>query len=189
MDNKLFLILFSIYGLALVAGFAADLVFPGYRTLDGTTVFYTSLTGILTLLNLTIFFTVITALIGVALVIQTREPSVDRGLLSRRLIVGALFLMISIGLFLSVSYLVSKRIIVDDRGIVYRSLIERKEVKWEDVQSVRGNYVRSTRLGLGERDQHAWVEFVTTEGETVRMSLRFMRAIREIREVVMEHTV
>lgn len=186
MSNKLFIIALGIYAIALMVGYGADLIFPGHRVVDGSTVFYSSLTGGLTLLNLAVAFTATTILIGVALVRQAGHPSTDQGLLWRRLMIGGLFLMISVTLFVGASYVLSKRIIVDRESISYRSLIERREVQWSDVQSVNGNFVPGSRLGLEGTNRYAWVELITADGETVRFSLRFMRAIQEIQDVITE---
>lgn len=100
MNNRWFFFILALSSVALITGLVDDLIFPGYNVLDGTTVFYGSLTGGLTLANPAILFTVIAILIGMELANQLREPPRDKGLLRRRLVLVALFLLMSAELLL-----------------------------------------------------------------------------------------
>ena len=174
--------------MAIIAGLGADLIFTGYRISDASTVFYGSLTAALTLLNLSIPFGAITVLIGMALVRQAGERLLDKGLLWRRLIIGPQCLVISAALCLGATHILSKRVIVKDETIRQRSLFQTKELRWKDVRSMNGNFVPGGRLGLKGRSRHAWAAFVTKDGETVYSSLRFIRAVHEIQDVIVERT-
>jgi len=168
MENRLFFSILAMYTVALIAGLGADLFFPGYKVFDGTTVFYGSLTAGLTLFNLTISFGGTTVLIGMSRVRQARERPADKGLLWRRMIIGPLCLVISLALCLGTTYMLSRRVVVEDEGIRYRYFIEAQEVRWKDIRSMNGNFVPGGRLGLKGRNRYAWVAFVTNDGETVR---------------------
>lgn len=174
------------YMLLLIAGFASDAVFPTFEVKKEAIIFRGSLSIGLTLMNLSLLFLVIILVIVLVSASQKREGSLSNGLLWRRLFLSLILIFLFAGSFLGSIYVLSKKIVVDNEGIVYYSLIERKEVRWLDVEKMEGNFVPSSRLGLKGEGNYAWVNFITTRGETVHFSLRFTRGISELEKIIVQ---
>lgn len=174
------------YILLLIAGFVSDAVFPTFEVKRGSIIFHGSLTSGLTLMNLSLLFLVIILVMVLVSASQKHEGSLSNGLLWRRLFLGLIFIFLFAGSFFGSIYVLSKKIVVDEEGIVYYSLIERKEVQWLDVERMHGNFVPGSRLGLEGRGNYAWVDFITANGETVHFSLRFMRGISELEKIILQ---
>jgi hypothetical protein len=172
------------YIILLIAGFISDAVFPTFEVKKGATIFHGSLSIGLTLMNLSLLFLVIFLVIVLVSASQKREGSLNNGLLWRRLFFGLIFIFLFAGSFFGSIYVLSKKIVIDEERIVYYSLIERKEMRWLEVERMDGNFVPGNRLGLKGRGNYAWVDFITTNGESVHFSLRFMRGISELETMI-----
>jgi len=175
-----------LYTLMLVAGFMGDIIFPVFKVDKERIIFHGSLTIGLTLANLSLLFLAITVFIGLASASQRHERAVNNELLWRRLVIGFVLAMMFVGSLLGSVYVLSKKVVVIERSISYRSLIERKEVQWAEVRRIDGNFVPGSRLGLKGRDNYAWVDFITIDGELVHFSLRFMRGISELERTIVQ---
>jgi len=173
------------YILLLIAGFVSDVVFPTFEIRREAIVFHGSLSIGLTLMNLSLLFLVIILVIVLVSANQKREGSLASSLPWRRLVVGLVLTFLFAGSFFGSIYVLSKKIVVKEDGIVYHSLIERKEVKWLEIERIKGNFVPGSRLGLNGRG-YAWVDFITTSGETVHFSLRFLRGVPELEKIIMQ---
>lgn len=174
------------YILLLIAGFVSDAVFPTFEVKKAAIIFHGSPSIGLTLMNLSLLFLAIILVIVLVSASQKREGSLSNGLLWRRLFLGLILIFLFVGTFFGSIYVLSKRIVVDEEGIVYYSLIERREVQWLEVERMEGNFVPGSRLGLKGRGNYAWVDFITTNGETVHFSLRFMRGISELETIIVQ---
>ncbi len=174
------------YMLLLISGFVSDAVFPTFEVKRGAIIFHGSLSIGLTLMNLSLLFLVIILVIVLVSASQKREGSLSNRLLWRRLFLGLILIFLFAGSFFGSIYVLSKKIVVDEEGIVYYSLIERKEVQWSEVERMEGNFVPGSRLGLKGKGNYAWVDLITTDGESVHFSLRFMRGISELETIIMQ---
>lgn len=174
------------YILLLIAGFVSDAVFPAFEVKQGAIIFHGSLGIGLTLMNLSLLFSVIILVIVLVSASQKREGSLSNGLLWRRLFLSLILIFLFAGSFFGSIYVLSKKIVVDEESIMYYSLIERKEVQWLEIERMDGNFVPGSRLGLKGRGNYAWVDFITTNGETVHFSLRFIRGISELQTMIVQ---
>lgn len=184
MKATLALRVLVFYIILLIAGFVSDAVFPTFEVKKGATIFHGSRSIGLTLMNLSLLFLVSVLVIVLLSASQKREGSLNNGLLWRRLFFGLIFIFLLVGSFFGSIYVLSKKVVVDEERIVYYSLIERKEVQWLEVEKMDGNFVPGSRLGLKGRGNYAWVEFITTNGESVHFSLRFIRGISELETMI-----
>ena len=173
-----------IYTIMLVAGFMGDVIFPAFKIKEERIIFHGSLTIGLTLANISLLFLAIVVLIGLAYASQRHDRALSNELLWRRLVIGSVLAMMFVGSLLGSVYVLSKKVVVTERSILYHSLIERKEVKWEEVRHVNGNFVPGSRLGLKGRGSYAWVDLITIDRELVHFSLRFMRGISELEKTI-----
>lgn len=187
MGKRIFIAACIVYGILLACGFASEFVIPSVRQRHGVTTFFATPAITSTLVNLSLLFLAIAALIVWIAVSQVPEGTAEGGLLARRVFAG----LVAVSLFAASAfgsvYLATKRIIVDDAGLRYRTLFEEKTVRWSDIERVNGNFVPASRLGLGGRSTYAWVSFETRRGETVRFSLRFMGGIYELERIISRH--
>jgi small-conductance mechanosensitive channel len=174
------------YTLILIVGFMGDIIFPAFEADKEGVTFHGSRTIGLTLTNLSLLFLVIIVFIGLASASQKREGALSNELLWRRLLVGSALVMLFVGSLFASIYVLSKKIAVTKKGILYHSLVETKELQWSEVERTNGNFVPGSRLGLEGRGSYAWVDFITTNGETVHYSLRFMRGISELERIIVQ---
>ena len=172
------------YIFLLVVGFVSDAVFPTFESRNGAIVFHGSLCIGVTLMNLSLLFLAVMVVMVLVSVSQKREALLSNELLWRRLCVGLILVFLFAGSLSASLYILSKKILIHEAGIVYYSLLERKELQWSKIERMNGNFVPGSRLGLRGRGNYAWVDFITTNGETVHFSLRFMRGISEFERVI-----
>lgn len=186
-SNKAFYITFALFAVFTTVSPLADLLFPGIKQVDSGILILSSQSAKFTLATLAFSFLTISLLIFAALFRQKNKNLASKKYFLPRLIIGSIFLIGSIGLFAGTVYIFSKQIVITDEYILQKSLAGTKKLRWSDILSVNGNFVPGSRLGLRGNKNYAWVKFSTIDRGTVHFSLRFMRDIQKIEDVIGEN--
>lgn len=164
--------------LLLSISLISDWIFPLFESREEGVVFRGSLSVGLSLINLALYlmffalYTVLAHIQGSAFASSARRGAV---------FFPWLLVLLSVLLSFCAIYVLSKEVVLSDEKLVYRTLFEKKEVRWSDVASVSGNFVSGLRLGWKSSD-YSWIDFTLRDGERVRISLRFMRGVSQIGE-------
>jgi hypothetical protein len=166
----------------LIAGFLSDVFLPPFEERESDVIFCGSYTVGFTLANVSLLFLAILLFIVLVSVSQSHIGPLNTDLLIRRLLVGLVLMLLLAGSTFGSIYVLTKKIIVSDEKFQYFSLVERKEVPWSDIKSIDGNFV-GNRLGFGKQD-YAWVDFTLKNGEIVHLSLRFVRGLSYLEQVI-----
>jgi MFS family permease len=188
MRRHMLVYLLLFYVILLTLGLASDLAVPAIHKTGTVVSFYCYRSIAFTLANLALLFAAICLVIAWASLSRRHGRSMAKPLLVRRVLSGAVAFLLCAAASLGSVYVATKRIVVDDEKIQYHSLFETKAVRWSRVRRVDANFVPTSRLGLAGASSYAWVEFHTIDGETVRFSLRFVRASRELERLIQEKT-
>lgn len=82
-------------------------------------------------------------------------------------------------------YMMSKRIDVSNQTLTYTTLLDHKQVAWQDVSQVSANFTLTSRLGFfAGRGAYAWMDLIKQNGEIVHLSLRFLENTNQLQYFV-----
>ena len=139
------------------------------------------------LLVVALLFTLLVVFLEVITRSQRRDKSLTKNLLLRRIVVG-LVLILLIGLLVfSSAYLLTKRLVLTPDEIQLATLCGKESLSWDEIQSVRGNFVSGTKISP-VREQTAWLEIQLVGGETENWDLRFLRGVNRLPSVLSNFT-